>query len=91
MLGLSGLVNKFQKSLKVDRKEAIRRVVVFIFLSTGFIAIIVWKVIFSPHRLTPLLAFMVLSFILFVIYSTQGRNVARKHGVRAKDYLKVWF
>ena len=49
MLGLSGLITKFQKRLEIDRKNTIKRVSIFIFLVICSVSAIAVSPLFFSH------------------------------------------
>jgi len=91
---LSRLVVKFWKSLDVSIKNAVWRVITFIFLSVCFVAILIFSAIFLPtHRqflwiLVPL--FIALYDLILLIRYTQ-RRYAKNDPIYGNYTFKVWF
>ena len=76
MLGLSGLVKKFQDRLEVSRENAIWRIIMFIFLSICFVTTLATAVLFFPSRSSFREEIPILSLPLSGIYTqTPAREI----------------
>ena len=97
MLGLLGLVKKFQERLEVSRKEAIWRVIGLIAYLFCFLAALIFTITIEIKFTKDLgewiiavfLQICLLSIILFGMQSMQDRYVTEHHGFGNR--IKVWF